>query len=273
MPERSHGNRTPITRCMPGKEFTADQGRRIGRSGPSCMGDYVAFRQAQFQMRRGRRGSVESAGASTCLNGLGILAAAQRIDDHSPGRGIDPPGLKRSLIGGVRGAGGPGCWRYAGCMRYAHGGGLTAEARKRRERVRLAAVERFEQRVPVALPILWRNTPLAKLASSPGCARRRSAPPSWPGPTRRAGHWPPSPILIPASSSTLVSRGDVGPDRPGSTLSRPGLRGRRRQPRDRPGRDSSECLPALGCQDPGRAGANRRRPVRDRTVQAHPCNT
>ena len=36
-------------------------------------------------------------------------------------------------------------------MRYAQGGGLTAEARSRRERVRLEAVERFEQRVPAAV--------------------------------------------------------------------------------------------------------------------------
>jgi hypothetical protein len=35
-------------------------------------------------------------------------------------------------------------------MRYAQGGGLTAEGRRRRELVRLAAVEKFEQRVPVA---------------------------------------------------------------------------------------------------------------------------
>jgi transposase len=35
-------------------------------------------------------------------------------------------------------------------MRYAQGGGLTAEGRERRELVRLAAVEKFEQRVPVA---------------------------------------------------------------------------------------------------------------------------
>jgi transposase len=35
-------------------------------------------------------------------------------------------------------------------MRYAQGGGLTAEGRRRRELVRLAAVERFEQRVPSA---------------------------------------------------------------------------------------------------------------------------
>jgi transposase len=34
-------------------------------------------------------------------------------------------------------------------MRYAQGGGLTAEGRSRREQVRLAAVERFGQRVPV----------------------------------------------------------------------------------------------------------------------------
>jgi transposase len=35
-------------------------------------------------------------------------------------------------------------------MRYAQGGGLTAEGRRRRELVRLAAVEKFEQRAPVA---------------------------------------------------------------------------------------------------------------------------
>jgi transposase len=35
-------------------------------------------------------------------------------------------------------------------MRYAQGGGLTAEGRRRRELVRLAAVESFERRVPVA---------------------------------------------------------------------------------------------------------------------------
>ena len=38
--------------------------------------------------------------------------------------------------------------RYAGYMRYAQGGGLTAEGRRRRELIRLAAVEKFEQRVP-----------------------------------------------------------------------------------------------------------------------------
>ena len=36
-------------------------------------------------------------------------------------------------------------------MRYAQGGGLTAEGRRRRERVRLEAVERFEQRAPAAV--------------------------------------------------------------------------------------------------------------------------
>lgn len=35
-------------------------------------------------------------------------------------------------------------------MRYPLGGGLTAEGRRRREQVQLAAVERFEQRVPAA---------------------------------------------------------------------------------------------------------------------------
>jgi transposase len=35
-------------------------------------------------------------------------------------------------------------------MRYAQGGGLTAEGRRRREQVRLVAVEMFERRVPAA---------------------------------------------------------------------------------------------------------------------------
>jgi transposase len=35
-------------------------------------------------------------------------------------------------------------------MRYAQGGGLTAGGRRRREEVRLAAVEKFERRVPAA---------------------------------------------------------------------------------------------------------------------------
>jgi transposase len=41
--------------------------------------------------------------------------------------------------------------RYAGCMRYAQGGGLTAEGRRRREQVRLEAARRFERRVPAAV--------------------------------------------------------------------------------------------------------------------------
>jgi hypothetical protein len=36
-------------------------------------------------------------------------------------------------------------------MRYAQGGGLTVEGRRRREQVRLAAVEKFEQRIPSAV--------------------------------------------------------------------------------------------------------------------------
>src|SRR5215469_6730875 len=40
--------------------------------------------------------------------------------------------------------------RYARYVRYGQDGGLTAEGRRRRELVRLAAVEKFEQRVPVA---------------------------------------------------------------------------------------------------------------------------
>lgn len=36
-------------------------------------------------------------------------------------------------------------------MRYAQGGGLTAEGRGRQELVRLEAAKRFEQRVPTAV--------------------------------------------------------------------------------------------------------------------------
>jgi transposase len=46
-------------------------------------------------------------------------------------------------VGGLR--------RYAGCMRYAQGGGLTAEGRRRREQVRLDAARRFEQGAPSAV--------------------------------------------------------------------------------------------------------------------------
>ena len=44
-----------------------------------------------------------------------------------------------------------GLRRYAGCMRYAQGGGLTAEGRRRREQVRLEAARRFEQDTPAAV--------------------------------------------------------------------------------------------------------------------------
>jgi transposase len=44
-----------------------------------------------------------------------------------------------------------GLRRYAGCMRYAQGGGLTAEGRRRREQVRLEAATRFGQRAPAAV--------------------------------------------------------------------------------------------------------------------------
>lgn len=40
--------------------------------------------------------------------------------------------------------------RYAGWMRYAQGGGFTAEGRARREQVRLSAVAMFERGVPTA---------------------------------------------------------------------------------------------------------------------------
>ena len=36
-------------------------------------------------------------------------------------------------------------------MRYAQGGGLTAEGRRRREQVRLEAAKRFEQRAPAVV--------------------------------------------------------------------------------------------------------------------------
>ena len=77
-----------------------------------------------------------------------------------PGGDVEPgydfggdPGLRTysSLISDVRWGDVCGLWRYAGCMRYAQGGGLTAEGRRRREQVRLEAARRFEQRVPSAV--------------------------------------------------------------------------------------------------------------------------
>ena len=44
-----------------------------------------------------------------------------------------------------------GLWRCAGYMRYGQGGGLTAEGRRRRERVRVEAARRFEPGVPSAV--------------------------------------------------------------------------------------------------------------------------
>ena len=69
-------------------------------------------------------------------------------------------------------------------MRYAQGGGLTAADRSRRERVRLEAVKRFEQRAPAAdiaaeLRVTersvrrWRQAWLA--GGSPGLASRGQA--------------------------------------------------------------------------------------------------
>ena len=59
--------------------------------------------------------------------------------------------IYRSLISDVRCSDRCCSWRYAGCMRYGQGGGLTAEGRRRREQVRLEAVKRFEQRAPSAV--------------------------------------------------------------------------------------------------------------------------
>jgi hypothetical protein len=56
------------------------------------------------------------------------------------------PAAELGLIGDlqlvVSGADACGFRRYAGCMRYTQGGGLTAEGRRRLEQVRLEAVKR-----------------------------------------------------------------------------------------------------------------------------------
>ena len=69
-------------------------------------------------------------------------------------------------------------------MRYAQGGGLTAEGRRRREQVRLEAVKRFEQRAPASVIAAelrvgersvrrWRQAWLAGVASRGQAARCR----------------------------------------------------------------------------------------------------
>src|SRR5512142_2456798 len=82
-------------------------------------------------------------------------------------------------------------------MRYAQGGGLTAEGRRRREQARLEAARRFEQRAPTAVIA-------AELRVSERSVRRwrqawqAAARPGWPpaGRPRSAGsmsgswrHW------------------------------------------------------------------------------------
>jgi hypothetical protein len=103
---------------------------------------------------------------------------------------------------GVCRAGECGFRRYAGCMRYAQGSGLTAEGRERREQVRLAAVERFEQRVPAAVIAAelrvtersvrrwrraWETEVLPGLASKGQAARD---PPGHPCPRQRHRAYP-----------------------------------------------------------------------------------
>jgi hypothetical protein len=56
-------------------------------------------------------------------------------------------------------------------MRYARGGGLTAEGRRRRELVRLAVVEKFEHRAPtpeIAAELQVVKTGLKKIQYRPG---------------------------------------------------------------------------------------------------------
>lgn len=71
-------------------------------------------------------------------------------------------------------------------MRYAQGGELTAEHRRRREPVRLEAVEKFEQRAPTAVIA-------AELRVSERSVRPRGRPgmpsvrPGWPPEGRRRG--------------------------------------------------------------------------------------
>jgi transposase-like protein len=74
-------------------------------------------------------------------------------------------------------------------MRYAQGGGLTAEGRRRRDQVRLAAAERFGQRVPAAdiaaeLQVTERSVRRWRHAREDGGSRPAGAV------TRTAGCWP-----------------------------------------------------------------------------------
>src|SRR5258708_28094365 len=93
-------------------------------------------------------------------------------------------------------------------MRYAQGGGLTAEGRRRRERVRLEAVDRFEQRVPSAMIAVelrvsersvrrWRR---GRQGGGPGgggprgeAARGRLGEGELAAPGAGGGGWPPGP--------------------------------------------------------------------------------
>jgi hypothetical protein len=70
------------------------------------------------------------------------VVAALRGEDWLHGGPAAELGLIGDLQLVVSGADACGFRRYAGCMRYTQGGGLTAEGRRRLEQVRLEAVKR-----------------------------------------------------------------------------------------------------------------------------------
>ena len=82
---------------------------------------------------------------------IGKILVLLSADTTGMGRSRWRAGSYSSLISDVRWGDVCGLWRYAGCMRYAQGGGLTAEGRRRRELVRLEAGRRFEQGAPAAV--------------------------------------------------------------------------------------------------------------------------
>src|SRR2546421_4475104 len=95
-------------------------------------------------------------------------------------------------------------------MRYAQGGGLTAEGRKRREQVRLDAARRFEQGAPAA--VIAAELRVSERSVRRWRQARPAAGPAGPAPRGEAaqrppGEQPPAPPDLGRGAGSLAAGG------------------------------------------------------------------